>query len=224
MIASAINANPQWMLARLAPFWDYVSAVIGYWQFWVAVAFFVERAVERFCPKIWRWAEPILTLERRRTLFVWIAVIAFGYANFRAFDHERTKASHPPKLDTAGPRILLNATAPIVRLDYHNSGSSTAKRGAVRLIGLNDGKTSRRELGKADIIGAGTNVLPNYNGQAEIEVSGELPDLFLACTVYYDDDNQVLKKAFLFRIGTTRNNEVPLNEIETPDYNQVCAE
>ena len=129
-----------------------------------------------------------------------------------------------PKLDSAGPKIRLDATTPIVSLDFHNSGGSTAKRGAVRLLGLNDSKTSPRELGKADIIGAGTNVLPNYNGQAEIRVAGELPDLFLACTVYYDDDNKILPKAFLFRIGIIRNNEAPLNELETPDYHQVCKE
>jgi hypothetical protein len=132
--------------------------------------------------------------------------------------------SNEPKLDSAGPRIRLDATSPIVSLDYHNSGGSTAKRGRVRLLGLNDSKTFQRELGKVDIIGAGTNVLPNYNGQAEIRVVGELPELYLACTIYYDDDNKMFPKAFLFRMGTIRNNEAPLNELETSDYQQVCNE
>jgi hypothetical protein len=74
-----------------ARFSDYVSAVIAYWQFWVAVAFWGERAVERFFPTTWRWAEPIFTPDRRRRFFVWIAFIAFVYANFQAYDHERTQ-------------------------------------------------------------------------------------------------------------------------------------
>jgi hypothetical protein len=75
----------------LTPFADYTSAVIVYWQFWVAVAFFAERAVERFFPGIWGWAEPYLTPEHRKRLFVWIAIIAFAYANFRAFYYERSR-------------------------------------------------------------------------------------------------------------------------------------
>jgi hypothetical protein len=72
-------------------FSDYLSAVIVNWQFWVAVAFFAERAVERFLPTTWGRAEPYLTPERRRWLFVGIAVIAFIWANFRAFDAERSR-------------------------------------------------------------------------------------------------------------------------------------
>jgi len=74
----------------LARFWDYLPSVIAYWQFWVAVAFSVECAAERFFPMIWQWAEPTLTPELRRRVFVWIAIIAFVYANFRAFDRERS--------------------------------------------------------------------------------------------------------------------------------------
>lgn len=73
-------------------FWDYVSAVIGYWQFWVAVAFWGERAVERYFPSTWRWAEPFLTPDRRRRFFVWIAFIAFAYANFQAFEAAELRA------------------------------------------------------------------------------------------------------------------------------------
>jgi hypothetical protein len=71
--------------------WDYISAVCGYWQFWVAVAFFAERAAERFFPRSWSWAEPYLTHDRRRWAFLGIAIIAFVYANFRAFDAERSR-------------------------------------------------------------------------------------------------------------------------------------
>jgi hypothetical protein len=31
----------------LTRIWQYVTSVIGYWQFWVAVAFLIERSLER---------------------------------------------------------------------------------------------------------------------------------------------------------------------------------
>jgi hypothetical protein len=74
---------------------DYISAVIVNWQFWVAVAFFAERVVERFFPRIWGRAEPYLTPEIRRRLFVGIAIIAFVWANYRAYDFERSRNQTP---------------------------------------------------------------------------------------------------------------------------------
>jgi hypothetical protein len=79
------------MVGMWTRFSDYLSAVIANWQSWVAVAFFAERAVERFFPTIWGRAEPYLTPQRRRRLFVGIAIIAFVWANFRAFDAERSR-------------------------------------------------------------------------------------------------------------------------------------
>jgi hypothetical protein len=79
--------EPSW-LTRL---WDYGSAVIGYWQFWVAVAFMIERSLERYLPNFTKWADPYLTPQFRRRLFFWIAFIAFLYANFRAYDDLASK-------------------------------------------------------------------------------------------------------------------------------------
>jgi hypothetical protein len=111
-----------------AGFSDYISAVIVYWQFWVAVAFWGERALERFFPRIWRWAEPNFTPERRRKFFVGIAIIAFVYANFRAFDHERSlrdeivgaqlRYTHP-----GGSDPPLNGKSTGMRLNFINGGS-----------------------------------------------------------------------------------------------------
>lgn len=50
-----------------------------------------ERAIERFFPRLWKWAEPTFTPARRRIFFIWIAIAAFLYANFRAWDEERSK-------------------------------------------------------------------------------------------------------------------------------------
>lgn len=79
--------EPSW----LTRFWDYASAVIGYWQFWVAVAFMIERSVERYFPNFAKRADPYLTPQVRRRWFVWIAAIAFLYANFRAYDDLASK-------------------------------------------------------------------------------------------------------------------------------------
>jgi hypothetical protein len=80
-------SDPAWY-SRI---WEYFSSVIGYWQFWVAVAFMMERAFERFCPTLAAKLNPYLTPDRRRRLFVWIGVLAFVYANFRAFDDENRR-------------------------------------------------------------------------------------------------------------------------------------
>jgi hypothetical protein len=70
----------------LSRVWDYASAVAAYWQFWVAAAFMLERSLERFFPKFWSSVDPYLTPARRRKVFLWIAAIAFFYANFRVYD------------------------------------------------------------------------------------------------------------------------------------------
>jgi hypothetical protein len=79
--------EPSWF----SRFWEYSTTVIGYWQFWVAVAFMIERSLERFLPNVSRRVDPYLTPSRRRTLFLWIAAIAFVYANFRAYDDVRAQ-------------------------------------------------------------------------------------------------------------------------------------
>jgi hypothetical protein len=71
--------------------WQYGQAVIGYWQFWVAVAFMVERSFERYFPKLAAPLNARFPLERRRALFIAIAVAACVYANFRAFDDVSTR-------------------------------------------------------------------------------------------------------------------------------------
>src|SRR5437588_9990054 len=63
-----------------------------YWvlAIWLAVAFMLERSLERYLPPAWiDRINEYLTPEKRRSLFIGIAIIAFLYANFRAFDGER---------------------------------------------------------------------------------------------------------------------------------------
>jgi hypothetical protein len=75
----------------LTRFWGFATTVIGYWQFWVAVAFMIERSIERYFPNFAKRADSYLTPHHRRRLFIWIAAIAFLYANFRAYDDLSSK-------------------------------------------------------------------------------------------------------------------------------------
>jgi hypothetical protein len=75
----------------LSRIWQYVSSVIGYWQFWIAVAFMLERSLERYFPQFTVPLNVRFPAERRRRIFIAIAVFAFVYANFKVFDDVNTK-------------------------------------------------------------------------------------------------------------------------------------
>jgi hypothetical protein len=84
--------------------WHYVAAVVGYWQFWVAVAFMIERSMERFFPKRAAALNLLLPVEGRRKLFIGIAIVAFVYANFRAFDDVSSKLEEATRSNGAENR------------------------------------------------------------------------------------------------------------------------
>jgi hypothetical protein len=86
----------------VARFLEYAASVVRYWQFWIAVAFWGERALERFLPRYAKKLDPYLPPDGRRVLFIWIAIIAFVYANFRVWDDERV----------AKENAILSAQAP----------------------------------------------------------------------------------------------------------------
>jgi hypothetical protein len=148
---------------------------------------------------------------------LWLSILALIAGGVGYVANLRFGNTNNPDLVAAGPRIDLNAALKLVFLDLHNIGKKPARRGRATLFGLNEDRTSRRKLAEADILGAGTNVLPGYNGHADLRIDTELPDLFLACIIYHDDDNNTLQKAFLFRLGTIKSNEASLDELEPPD-------
>jgi hypothetical protein len=43
--------------------WDYATSVAAYWQFWLAFAFFAERSIERFFPRVAQAANRILPAD-----------------------------------------------------------------------------------------------------------------------------------------------------------------
>lgn len=83
-----LRATDGVVMSRLV---DYATAIVSYWQFWIAVAFWIERALERYLPtSTTKKFNELLPAARRRPLFLWIAAFAFCYANFRAWDIERS--------------------------------------------------------------------------------------------------------------------------------------
>jgi DNA invertase Pin-like site-specific DNA recombinase len=110
----------------------------------------------------------------------------------------QTRANQPD-LATAGPRADLRSESRAVELEFTNIGKKTARHGSATLFGVGTDKIwpHKRKLGEAPISGAGTNVVPGWNGHAQIIFRGEIPDLFLACVVYYDDTNHIVQQAFL---------------------------
>ena len=96
-----------------ARIWQYVTAVVGYWQFWVAIAFMLERSLERYFPDLTAPLNERFPLNRRRRIFVGIALIAFVYANFRAFDDVQTKldAIRDQPSESRWPALTANEAA-----------------------------------------------------------------------------------------------------------------
>jgi hypothetical protein len=88
----------------LTRIWQYVVAVIGYWQFWVGVAFMVERSIERYFPTFGARLNLRFPLERRRPLILAITILAFVYANFRAFDDLSTKLEEAKRATSSEDR------------------------------------------------------------------------------------------------------------------------
>jgi hypothetical protein len=110
-------------------------------------------------------------------------------------------------------------------LDFTNIGKKPARHGSATLfeVGRGNNWSHKRKLGEAPIIGAGTNIVPGWNGHAQITFLGEIPDLFLACVVYHDDANNILQQAFLFDITNAKAHDGGLlNEIEKPGA-EACS-
>jgi hypothetical protein len=79
----------------------------------------IERSIERYFPSFWKWSEQYVTVEHRRRVFVAIAIAAFVYANFRAFDTERDakeRALAETKKVVLDPAILYQDGFPVASI------------------------------------------------------------------------------------------------------------
>jgi hypothetical protein len=72
-----------------------------------------------------------------------------------------------------------------VEIGWLNNGKEPVRRGTAALFTLGEGADKGKPLGQADIKGAGSSVLPGYNGSSmfSFDMSNFL-GLFLVCTVF----------------------------------------
>ena len=80
------------------------------------------------------------------------------------------------------------------------------------------------ELGQASIAGASTIVGVGGIGSAKVTLnSGEFNGPVLACVIYYDENDEKYRQAFLYRRGTGPPQYIPLDPWEPPPrYIDVC--
>jgi hypothetical protein len=65
-------------------------------------------------------------------------------------------------------------------------------------------------------------ILPEFNGNLSFKIEVEAPeDLFLACLSYFDGKTP-LQQAFVYRLDISTISTTVVDEIETPDYGEVC--
>jgi hypothetical protein len=109
-----------------------------------------------------------------------------------------------------------------LRLYWLNSGKLVAWRGRTRLYALDDaGKRGKQPLEEADIIGAGVKVFPGYGGQSEHHFAEKVPQRFLACITYSNEDgSQIYEQGFLLSVRSKENMFVVLDE--APPNNRNC--
>jgi hypothetical protein len=128
------------------------------------------------------------------------------------------KNAAEPKLATAGQKIEFSGQSSIVDFEVTNTGQRAARQGVAVLFWLTENRARGQKLGEAPLLGAGTNVLPHYNGRATIRFDGATPPLFLVCAAYSDDDDKIIKQAFVLRVNS---NQTALDDLGPQNY-QVC--
>jgi hypothetical protein len=101
---------------------DYISAVWTYWQSRVAVALMIERLIERAYPNLWaKYINPWFTPDIRRKTVLVLALLAFAWGNFRAFDFEkRQNVALQAKVENAPILVGVRYTATKIPSIYPN--------------------------------------------------------------------------------------------------------
>lgn len=163
--------------------------------------------------RLWTWLEDFG--KRAWILILIVSLISLGFviANYRL-----TKSAQRPNLVSASPSVNLSTRPETVIIDWGNFGTKAARRGTATLYTLNSDNTHREEIGTAPIIGAGTNVLPTFNGRAQFNFDMQkFLGHFLACARYFDDDGTAYDQAYLFGAGQRQQGFLPLNELSPPD-------
>jgi hypothetical protein len=131
-----------------------------------------------------------------------------------------------PELTSTGGSLDWRSPGTSGSFQWQNTGKKPARRGIATLYALDKDRAHQKKLGEAPITGAGTNVIPRYNGQAKIYFeTEEVPDTLLVCTIYFDETKEY-HQAFLFRRLGPAHPEKPgtisIEEIAPPNYKEVC--
>ena len=186
-----------------------------------------ERLGDDVAAPLWAIEQWLSEKDARRQRWVKAAAILAGLAvvvAFLAWFFPIT--DHQPELASTGSDINLAQGHPkIAELQWSNIGPKPARDGTVIIFTFSSGKR-QAELGKSKITGAGTNVMPRFNGGAKIAfviepLAGEL----LACVIYFGDDNKRYSQAFLYHLEPVQNNAINLSELTPPPrYDAVCPE
>jgi hypothetical protein len=129
------------------------------------------------------------------------------------------KHGSQPELASAGSRVDLRDPKSVL-LEFTNIGKRPARRVFATFFGVNKDRNwnDKQKLGEASKQGIGKDIVPGRSADVSIPFSGQTPDLFLACVIYYDEDNRLLRQAFLVTRGPV---EGTLDELETPNA-EVC--
>jgi hypothetical protein len=149
-------------------------------------------------------------------LLVSLTSLWFVIANYRL-----QLNANRPELTSSGGNINLSVHPETLVVNWGNIGKKSAQRGIASLITISEDGKRRKKLGVAEITGAGSNVVPNYNGQAtfSIDMQGFL-GRFLVCTEYFDDSGAKYQQVFLFRLYEQQNGSplTGLEELALPDH------
>jgi hypothetical protein len=164
----------------------------------------------------------VKTQWQRTSLFVLIVVVFSAVIAFR--NYQLQLKSSEPQLVSAGPAVTLVHPV-LVYLDLRNIGKRPAQRIAGTLFSFSEAHTRGQKL--ADQANAdqdlpnADHILPEFNGTLTFKIEGEAPDLFLACLKYFDGKTP-LQQAFVYRLERRDIPPSVVDEIETPDYGEVC--
>ena len=177
-----------------------------------------EQLGENLRAPLWAIQQWLAEKDARRQRWVKAAAILAGLAVVVALlSWFFPITDQRPELASSGGNMTLVPTRPkVANLQWSNIGTKPARGGTVTIFTFSSGKR-QAELGKSEIIGAGANVLPGYNGQAKIVFDTEqLTDGLLECVIYFGDNNKEYRQAFLYHQEPVQNDAIRLSELAAP--------
>jgi hypothetical protein len=160
----------------------------------------------------------VKTQWQRTSLFVLVVVVFSAVIAF--WNYRLQLKSSEPQLASAQASVALQDHHPIlIHLNLRNIGKRPAKRITGTLFSFSEAHTRGQKL--ADPENA-DHILPEFNENLSFKIEGEAPeDLFLACLSYFDGKTP-LQQAFVYRLPRRDSSTTVVDEIETPDYGEVC--